>query len=80
MKINNAIYERLGREWWNDDAGFEISSLRYCINPLRFTFFRKHLEQTILPGKTVLDIGCGGGFLSITHLAKWRRCMGIEPT
>ena len=42
MKINNEIYEEHGHEWWAEDAGFDISSLRYGVNPVRYGYFKKN--------------------------------------
>lgn len=44
--------------WW-DPAG-EFKTL-HAVNPLRLQFIRAHAE---LPGKRVVDVGCGGGILS----------------
>ena len=46
-------------EWWNPSG--RLFSL-HKINPLRFEYFSKIAGA--LNGKTVLDIGCGGGLLS----------------
>ena len=62
--INNAIYEEQGHAWWNEDAGFELSSLRYMMNPCRYGYFTDVLHRLSLRGRRVLDIGCGGGYLS----------------
>jgi len=52
-------FEKFGSDWWNP-AGKLFSLHR--INPLRFGYFSSVAEE--LAGKTVLDIGCGGGLLS----------------
>ena len=79
MEINNAIYQTLGHTWWSEDAGFEISSLRYCINPVRYGYFKARLRELSLPGKSVLDIGCGGGFLAEEFARDGFDVSGIEP-
>lgn len=49
-----------GREdWWNPKGRF--ASL-HRINPLRFNYFSSKMGG--LKGKTILDIGCGGGILA----------------
>jgi len=60
-------------------AGFEISSLRYCINPVRYGYFKARLRELSLPGKSVLDIGCGGGFLAEEFARDGFDVSGIDP-
>jgi len=79
MEVNNAIYENLGHTWWDSDAGFEVSSLRYCLNPLRYSFFKRNLHQIPLTGNTMLDIGCGGGFLAEEFAKDGYEVTGIDP-
>ncbi len=79
MEINNAIYEERGAEWWNDDAGFEFTSLRYCLNPVRYGYFKRHL-QGAPAGGTVLDVGCGGGFLAEEFAKDGFAVTGIDPS
>jgi 2-polyprenyl-6-hydroxyphenyl methylase/3-demethylubiquinone-9 3-methyltransferase len=79
MEVNNTIYESSGHAWWDEKAGFELSSLRYCVNPVRYRYFRNQLQDIALPGKAVLDIGCGGGFLSEQFVADGFDVTGIDP-
>ena len=79
MEINNAIYETMGHTWWQEDAGFEVSSLRYCINPVRYAYFRERLRELSVPGKSVLDIGCGGGFLTEEFARDGFDVTGLDP-
>jgi 2-polyprenyl-6-hydroxyphenyl methylase/3-demethylubiquinone-9 3-methyltransferase len=44
--------------WW--DLQGEFKTL-HAVNPLRIQFIRSHAE---LPGRRVVDVGCGGGILS----------------
>ncbi len=57
--IDNRWYDRLGDSWW-DEAG-PVAPL-HQLNPARFAYFQRVLGE--LYGKTVLDLGCGGGILS----------------
>lgn len=80
MEVNNAIYDTLGHMWWSDDAGFEFTSLRFCMNPLRHGYFSRQLRQLDIRGGALLDIGCGGGFLSEAFAQDGFRVTGIDPS
>ncbi len=51
-------FEELASRWWDPDSEFKPL---HDINPLRVGFIDRHAE---VAGKTVLDVGCGGGILS----------------
>lgn len=51
-------FGRLAQSWWNPQG--ELKSL-HDINPLRLDYINRTAN---LAGKTVLDVGCGGGILS----------------
>lgn len=52
-------FNKYGRDWWNPEGGMFAL---HMINDLRFDYFKAVLGE--IAGKTVLDIGCGGGLLS----------------
>jgi 2-polyprenyl-6-hydroxyphenyl methylase / 3-demethylubiquinone-9 3-methyltransferase len=79
MQVNNEIYQTYGHDWWSEDASFDISSLRYCMNPVRYGYFKRKLQQLHLPGKAVLDVGCGGGFLAEEFARDGFTVTGIDP-
>lgn len=73
MKTINNDYDSIAHSWWSEDLG-DTASLRYLINPPRFNYFRKIINDYAEKLKT-LDIGCGGGLLA-EELAK----LGLSVT
>jgi 2-polyprenyl-6-hydroxyphenyl methylase / 3-demethylubiquinone-9 3-methyltransferase len=53
-----AKFEALAHRWWDRESEFKPL---HDINPLRVNWIDERVQ---LAGKTVLDIGCGGGILS----------------
>ena len=51
-------FSRLANKWWDKTSEFKPL---HDINPLRLGYIDSHAG---LAGKTVLDVGCGGGILS----------------
>ena len=67
MKVNNAIYENLGHAWWDDDGDGNLVSLRYLSNPVKFNYIHsimRNIRSQRPDRRTLLDVGCGGGYLS----------------
>ena len=79
MKVNNEIYETQGHGWWVDDAGFGFSSLRLCLNPVRYGYFKRKMSQMNLSVTTVLDVGCGGGYLAEAFARDGFIVAGVDP-
>jgi 2-polyprenyl-6-hydroxyphenyl methylase/3-demethylubiquinone-9 3-methyltransferase len=78
--VDNDIYRRLGREWW-DDVG-QFSALRFWINPVRFGYFARvlHRERVLERGlRRILDVGCGGGLLAEEFARAGMEVTGIDP-
>jgi 2-polyprenyl-6-hydroxyphenyl methylase/3-demethylubiquinone-9 3-methyltransferase len=65
-------FGRLSAEWW--DPGGAMHSL-HDMNPLRTRFIAQNAE---LPGRRVLDVGCGGGILSEALARLGARVTGID--
>ncbi|WP_321476632.1 bifunctional 2-polyprenyl-6-hydroxyphenol methylase/3-demethylubiquinol 3-O-methyltransferase UbiG [uncultured Paludibaculum sp.] len=80
MEVNNRIYDDLGHLWWDDQAGFDITSLRFCMNPVRYGYFRRQLQAVAAPGEAVLDVGCGGGFLAEAFAEDGYDVTGVDPS
>ncbi len=79
MPVNNAIYERLGGRWWDEDAPFEFASLRHCVNPARYAYFTTLLRRFPPRGRHVLDVGCGGGYLAESFARDGFAVAAIDP-
>ncbi len=79
-KANNEFYRQLGHAWWEDDVGI-FSTIRFFINPVRFGFFWRILEQRQADktSLTILDVGCGGGVLAEEFARLGCKVTGIDP-
>ena len=67
-----AKFSELAHRWW--DPGSEFKPL-HDINPLRLDYID---GLTGLRGKTVLDVGCGGGILAESMAQRGARVTGID--
>ena len=65
-------FEDLASRWWDKES--EMKPL-HDINPLRVGFIDLYSE---LNGKTVLDVGCGGGILSEAMAHRGAHVSGID--
>ncbi len=65
-------FSALAHKWWDKSSEFKPL---HDINPLRLNY----IDQTVsLSGKTVLDVGCGGGILSESMAQKGATVTGID--
>jgi 2-polyprenyl-6-hydroxyphenyl methylase/3-demethylubiquinone-9 3-methyltransferase len=67
-----AKFEELASRWW--DLNSEFKAL-HDINPLRVNYID---QRAPLAGKTVLDIGCGGGILCEGMAQRGAKVTGID--
>ncbi|HEY2810278.1 MAG TPA: bifunctional 2-polyprenyl-6-hydroxyphenol methylase/3-demethylubiquinol 3-O-methyltransferase UbiG [Rhabdochlamydiaceae bacterium] len=75
-RINNAFYEQLGDGWYTDSA-HPIALLRKE-NEARNPWILSTIEKLLGPGKHILDIGCGGGFLTNALSLAGHSATGID--
>lgn len=71
-KAEVAKFEALASRWWDRESEFKPL---HDINPLRTNFIDGHVG---LAGKTVLDVGCGGGILTEAMAQRGATAMGID--
>lgn len=67
-----AKFEELASRWWDRDSEFKPL---HDINPLRVGFIDRIAS---LAGKSVIDIGCGGGILSESMAIRGATVTGID--
>lgn len=67
-----AKFSELAHRWWDPESEFRPL---HQINPLRLSWIE---GMSPLAGKTVLDVGCGGGILSDSMARKGAMVTGID--
>ncbi len=67
-----AKFEELAHRWWDPESEFKPL---HQINPLRLDYID---QRATLAGKTVLDVGCGGGILSESMAQRGASVTGID--
>ncbi len=67
-----AKFEAIASRWWDPESEFRPL---HDINPLRLNYID---ERCSLNGKTVIDIGCGGGILSESMAKRGAHVTGID--
>lgn len=65
-------FSDLAHKWWDKDSEFKPL---HEINPLRLGYINQHAA---IRGKTVLDVGCGGGILSESMAESGAVVTGID--
>jgi len=67
-----AKFSELAHQWWNPSGDFKPL---HDINPLRLDYIDARVG---LSGKTVLDVGCGGGILAESMAVRGAKVTGID--
>lgn len=65
-------FSQLAHKWWDKNSEFKPL---HDINPLRLNYI---VRQAGLVGKTVLDVGCGGGILAESMAEAGAHVTGID--
>ena len=65
-------FSQLAHRWWDPNSEFKPL---HEINPLRLDYIG---QLAGLEGKTVLDVGCGGGILSESMAVRGAKVTGID--
>ena len=68
-----AKFEALAEKWWDPDSEFRPL---HQINPLRLNWIIEQAQG--ISGKTVLDVGCGGGILAESMARRGATVLGID--
>ena len=71
---NLELYDEVAEDWWSDDVRW-IRTLKNLV-PGRLGWFEKHIDWN---SKTVLDVGCAGGFMTEAIAEKGANVTGIDP-
>lgn len=74
QRNNLRIYDDVAAQWWSDDIRW-VRTLKNMV-PGRLAYFDTFIDW---PGKTVLDLGCAGGFLAEALDDRGARVTGIDP-
>jgi 2-polyprenyl-6-hydroxyphenyl methylase/3-demethylubiquinone-9 3-methyltransferase len=80
MPVDNNVYNAPGDIWWDEHQ--PLNSIRTAINPARLDYFTRVLgELGVDPaGKTVVDIGCGGGLFAEEFARLGAAVIGVDPS
>lgn len=65
-------FSQLAEKWWDKNGEFKPL---HDINPLRLDYIDSHAG---LSGKTVLDVGCGGGILAESMARRGANVLGVD--
>lgn len=66
-------FSAIASEWWDPNGKFKPL---HTINPLRLNYILSKISD--ITGKTVLDVGCGGGILAESLAKKGAKVTGLD--
>lgn len=80
MPVDNEIYNQAADIWWDEHQ--PLNAIRTAINPARIAYFTRILRDLgVNPaGKTVVDIGCGGGLFAEEFARLGAHVIGVDPS
>lgn len=78
MSVKNdlGVYDRWASRWW-DGSDRQLRALHQLV-PARFRIFDTIID--VWRDQRVLDLGCGGGFMSEALVARGARVVGVDPS
>ncbi|MEM6760343.1 MAG: bifunctional 2-polyprenyl-6-hydroxyphenol methylase/3-demethylubiquinol 3-O-methyltransferase UbiG [Pseudomonadota bacterium] len=74
MRNDLSIYDTVAAQWWSDDIRW-VRTLKNLV-PGRLAWFDRHIDWA---GKSVLDLGCAGGFMAEALIERGAQVTGIDP-
>ena len=66
-------FSALAEQWWDPEGDFKPLHL---LNPTRLTYIEQGVNG--LSGKSVVDVGCGGGILTESMVIQGAKVIGID--
>ena len=80
MPVDNDIYNAPGDIWWDEHQ--PLNAIRTAINPARLEYVNTVTAElgVALAGKTVVDIGCGGGLFAEEFARLGAHVIGVDPS
>jgi len=76
--VDNSIYHLLGERWY--DADDDPVALLRAESRLRNPWVARNLRQHHGPQASILDLGCGGGFLTNSLALEGFRVVGLDAS
>jgi 2-polyprenyl-6-hydroxyphenyl methylase / 3-demethylubiquinone-9 3-methyltransferase len=74
MRNDLAIYDAVADRWWSDEVRW-VRTLKNLV-PARLAWFDRHIDWN---GRSVLDLGCAGGFMAEAMALRGAAVTGIDP-
>lgn len=74
MRNDLTIYDAVAEAWWSDEIRW-VRTLKNLV-PGRLSYFDTLINWS---GKTVLDLGCAGGFMAEALADRGAKVIGIDP-